>query len=59
MNYIVRLKRICDANAKKETLSTEQKYFVDETVKDFERSGLNLPEGNCKKLKKSKKNLQT
>jgi thimet oligopeptidase len=43
--------------APKEDLSDEKKYFVKETLKDFERSGLGLPEDKVLKVKQMLKDL--
>lgn len=37
--------------APKENLSEERKYFIAETLKDFEKSGLNLPEKDIAQVK--------
>lgn len=44
-------------NATQENLSNEQQYFLDETLKDFERSGLGLPDDQLDMVKKVKKEL--
>lgn len=40
-----------------EHLSAEQRYFIEETLKDFKRSGLDLPDDQLEELKKIKKEL--
>ncbi len=50
-------KAYTQGNAKNETLTAEQKYFLDETMKDFERSGLNLPDEELDEVKRIKKEL--
>jgi len=50
-------KAYAEGNAKKENLAADQQYFVDETVADFKRSGLDLPEEQLKKAKKIKKEI--
>jgi len=42
-------KNYVDINSKKEDLNDEQKYYLVESIKDFERSGLNLLQRNLKK----------
>lgn len=51
------IKSYADGNARKETLTDEQKYFIEETIKDFKRSGLDLPAEQLEKVKKIKKEL--
>lgn len=41
-----------DNQFKEEGLDKEEKYFVEETIKDFERHGLNLPDEKLSQLKK-------
>jgi len=50
-------KAYVEGNAQDEVLSTEQRYFLAEVMKDFERSGLNLPDGKREQVKKLKKEL--
>lgn len=51
------LKYYAENNAKNEQLSAEQVYYIEETVKDFKRSGLDLPDDKLEELKKIKKQL--
>lgn len=51
-------KAYAQGNAKKEDLTTEQGYFIDETMKDFKRAGLDLPEHELEKVRAIKKKLQ-
>ncbi|MFH1644710.1 MAG: M3 family metallopeptidase [bacterium] len=44
-------------NAKKEKLSSEEEYFLEETIKDFERNGLNLPKEKLEEVKRLKKEI--
>lgn len=44
-------------NAHKETLTEEQQYFVQETIKGFERAGLGLPQEKLENVKNVKKEL--
>lgn len=44
-------------NAKRETLTKRERYFIDETMKDFKRSGLDLPEDKRAEVKRLKKEL--
>ena len=46
-----------DGNAKNEQLTDSQRYFLDETMKDFERSGLNLPDEKLNEVKQIKKEI--
>ena len=46
-----------EGNAKNESLNVEQRYFLIETMKDFERAGLNLPDEKLKQVKKLQKEL--
>lgn len=41
----------------KEQLTTEQKYYFEELMKDFVRSGLNLPQAEQEEVKRLKKEL--
>lgn len=45
-------------NAKTEQINAEQRYFVDETMKDFKRAGLDLPEQELENVRTIKKKLQ-
>ena len=66
-NYIIEItsdkrvyaafKAYAEGNAKKESLTPEQQYFLDETMKDFERSGLNLPDEKLNEVKRIKKEI--
>src|SRR5690606_36203396 len=51
------LKSYAEHNAKKEQLSTTQWYFIRETLKGFERAGLQLPEEQRNQVKTVKKEL--
>lgn len=44
-------------NAPKENLNAEQQYFITETLKDFKRSGLNLPKETRDQVAQVKKEL--
>lgn len=46
-----------DHKGKEEVLNKEEKYFLDESLKDFKRSGFNLPEDEFNKVKEIKKEL--
>jgi len=46
-------------NAHKESLSSEEKYFLDKTLEDFKRGGLDLPEDQQAAIKELKKELAT
>lgn len=50
-------KAYAHGNATQENLSDEQQYFLDETLKDFERSGLGLPDDQLDIVKKVQKEL--
>ena len=50
-------KAYVEGNAKHETLNDAQKYYLQETMKDFERSGLNLPDEKLDKVKQIQKDL--
>lgn len=50
-------KYYAENNAKNEPLNSEQLYFIEETLKDFKRSGLDLPDDQLEELKKVKKQL--
>jgi thimet oligopeptidase len=50
-------KNYVDINSKKEDLNDEQKYYLVESIKDFERSGLNLPSEELEEVKKLKKQI--
>lgn len=42
----------CDGNAQKELLDSEQKYYLQESMKDFRRNGLMLPPDQLEKVRK-------
>jgi len=44
-------------NAKKEDLSKEEKYFISETLNDYQKAGLDLPEEKLEQVKKINKKL--
>jgi len=46
-----------EGNAKKETLSPEEHYFLEEAMRDFKREGLHLGEEKLEEVKKLKKEL--
>lgn len=46
-----------DSGAKKEHLTQEQQYYLADTVKDFERAGLGLPEKEREKVKQLQKQI--
>lgn len=50
-------KAYVESAAKNEQLNDEQKYFLQESMKDFERSGLNLPDEKLNQVKLIKKEL--
>lgn len=50
-------KAYCDGNAKNENLNDEQRYFLNESIKDFHRSGLELPDDAFKAVQDLKKEL--
>lgn len=50
-------KYYAENNAQNEQLNAEQLYFIEETLKDFKRSGLDLPDDQLEELKKVKKQL--
>ncbi len=50
-------KAYVEGNAKNESLNPEQRYFLHETMKDFERAGLNLPDEELAQVKKLQKEL--
>ncbi len=52
-------KAYVDGNAKKEMLSDAQRYFLANTMKDFERAGLGLPDEQRAQVKILKKDLAT
>ena len=45
------LKGYADSNAKKETLSEEETYFLTKSLEDYKRRGLDLPEEQLKKVR--------
>ncbi len=50
-------KEYAQDNAQNENLSPEQRYYLDESLKDFKRMGLELPDDQLEKVKKLKKEL--
>jgi thimet oligopeptidase len=50
-------KYYAENSAANEQLSAEQQYYIEETLKDFKRSGLDLPDDKLEALKKIKKEL--
>jgi len=46
-----------DGNAKKESLTAEEKYYLKKELKDFRRAGLHLPEAKLAEVKKIQKEL--
>lgn len=48
-------KAYVEGNSKKENLTPEQKYYLDELMKEFERSGLNLPDQKLAEVTRIKK----
>ena len=50
-------KEYAQGNALHEDLNPEQKYFIKETLKSFERAGLELPDDQLENVKKLKKEL--
>jgi len=50
-------KAYVDGNAKKEKLNNEETYFLEESMRDFKREGLHLPEDKLEEVKKVKKEL--
>src|SRR5205814_2261675 len=53
------LKSYVDNNAARESLTQEQLYFMHETMDDFKRSGLDLPDDKLELVKQLKKDLAT
>ncbi|MDR3550729.1 MAG: Zn-dependent oligopeptidase [Candidatus Babeliales bacterium] len=53
------LKSYAQHNASKEKLTQEQLYFMHETMDDFKRSGLDLPDDKLQQVKALKKELAT
>lgn len=51
------LKAYAEGNALKENLSPEQRYYMQELMKDFKRMGLELPDAELEKVKKLKNEL--
>ncbi len=51
------LKSYAEGNAKTEKLRDDERYFLDETMKDFKRAGLDLPEEQLEQVKKIRKEL--
>lgn len=50
-------KYYADNKAASEQLSSEQQYYIQETLKDFKRAGLDLPDDKLEELKKIQKEL--
>ncbi|KKP35872.1 MAG: Oligopeptidase A [candidate division TM6 bacterium GW2011_GWF2_32_72] len=50
-------KEYVENNLKKENLSNERKYFLEETIKDFNRKGFNLPEKERKEIEQLNKEI--
>ncbi len=50
-------KAYVEGNAKNESLNDEQRYFLEETMKEFKVAGLDLPEVTLEKVKALKKKL--
>ncbi len=48
-------KAYVEGNARNEQLNDEQQYFLQETMKDFKRAGLDLPDEELEKVKELKK----
>jgi thimet oligopeptidase len=51
------LKAYAQGNGKTEILRDDERYFLDETMKEFKRAGLDLPEEQLEKVKQLKKEL--
>lgn len=51
------IKAYAEGNAFKEKLTDEQRYYLDESLKDFKRMGLELPDEQIEQVKKLKKEL--
>ncbi len=52
------IKSYADLHAKNENLTDEQQYFVKETIEDFERAGLGLPDEQLAQIKELNKKIQ-
>lgn len=50
-------KAYAEGNARNENLNDEERYFIDESMKDFKRLGLDLPEEKLAEVRKLKKEL--
>ena len=50
-------KEYVDGNIKKEKLNSEEKYFIDETMRDFKRQGFDLPDEEFEKVKELNKQI--
>jgi thimet oligopeptidase len=50
-------KAYVEGNAKKENLTDEQRYYLQEVMDDFKRAGLDLPDEQLEKIKLIKKEL--
>lgn len=51
------LKSFADSNKNNPSLSNEQKYFISETIADYERQGLNLSDELLEQVSKLKKDI--
>jgi thimet oligopeptidase len=51
------LKTYVQLNAGKEQLTPEEQYYLDKTIDDFKRSGLDLPEAQLQEVKNLRKEL--
>lgn len=51
------IKAYAEGNGTTETLRDDERYFLDETIKEFKRAGLDLPEEQIDKVKQLKKEL--
>ena len=51
-------KAYAEGNAKTESLNNEQRYFIEETLKDFKRAGLDLSDEKLAQVRELKKKLQ-
>lgn len=50
-------KTYAEGNAKNEQLNDEERYFIDETMKEYKRAGLDLPDEQLAQVKELKKKL--
>lgn len=51
------IKEYAQDSAKKESLTPEQKYYLDKVMDDFKRNGLDLPDNQLNEIKQLKKEL--